>query len=294
MWCSVCSSCSRALVPGYCGSMTTGCIVYVARCRVNMPVGNYGFFRFSFLFSSLFVCVLTLRIPFRLALPTTMTCVILGQHPHHVTTWSPACTQQTTTTTSATSATSTTCTQHYPHLSTIPPSYHCIPVFILVCVCSSVFLLYICELRSSASARTEPRPIASLLTFRVVRHFGLQQCQRQDVRTRGVHAGAGDYRERREEVGVSGQWRILAMLIGSLSCRHFLVPLAVAQRPRWRRKGTKLHIYNDHTFVAKHLSGWVRVLCSILRADRPYVNKSHICMLKATQNNRVQTTQIIG
>lgn len=39
--------------------------------------------------------------------------------------------------------------------------------------------------------------------------------------------------------------------------RHFLVPLAVAQRPRWRRKGTKLHIYNDHTFVAKHLSGYV-------------------------------------
>lgn len=39
--------------------------------------------------------------------------------------------------------------------------------------------------------------------------------------------------------------------------RHFLVPLAIAQRPRWRRKGTKLHIYNDHTFVAKHLSGFV-------------------------------------
>lgn len=37
--------------------------------------------------------------------------------------------------------------------------------------------------------------------------------------------------------------------------RHFLVPISVAQRPRWRRKGTKLHVYNDHTFVAKHLSG---------------------------------------
>lgn len=37
--------------------------------------------------------------------------------------------------------------------------------------------------------------------------------------------------------------------------RHFLVPLAIAQKPRWRKKGTKLHIYNDHTFVAKHLSG---------------------------------------
>lgn len=37
--------------------------------------------------------------------------------------------------------------------------------------------------------------------------------------------------------------------------RHFLVPLAIAQKPRWRKKGTKLHIYNDHTFVAKHLPG---------------------------------------
>lgn len=35
--------------------------------------------------------------------------------------------------------------------------------------------------------------------------------------------------------------------------RHYLVPMNIAQKPRWRRKGTKLHIYNDHTFVAKHL-----------------------------------------
>lgn len=39
--------------------------------------------------------------------------------------------------------------------------------------------------------------------------------------------------------------------------KHYLVPLAVAQRSRWRRKGIKLHIYNEHTFIAKHLSGWV-------------------------------------
>lgn len=30
----------------------------------------------------------------------------------------------------------------------------------------------------------------------------------------------------------------------------------IAQKPRWRRKGTKLHIYNDHTFIAKHLPRW--------------------------------------
>ncbi|XP_026477401.1 uncharacterized protein LOC113383347 isoform X1 [Ctenocephalides felis] len=49
--------------------------------------------------------------------------------------------------------------------------------------------------------------------------------------------------------------------------RHFLVPVAVAQRPRWRRKGTKLHIYNDHTFVAKHLSGGQ--LCTICQRSIP-------------------------
>lgn len=36
--------------------------------------------------------------------------------------------------------------------------------------------------------------------------------------------------------------------------RHYLVPMNVAQKPRWRRKGTKMHIYNDHTFIAKHLT----------------------------------------
>ncbi|XP_055853879.1 uncharacterized protein LOC129917777 isoform X13 [Episyrphus balteatus] len=50
--------------------------------------------------------------------------------------------------------------------------------------------------------------------------------------------------------------------------RHFIVPLAIAQRPKWRRKGTKLHIYNDHTFVAKHLSG-SRLVCAICTKSIP-------------------------
>ena len=37
--------------------------------------------------------------------------------------------------------------------------------------------------------------------------------------------------------------------------RHYLVPLSIAQKGKWKKKGTKLHIYNDHTFVAKHLPG---------------------------------------
>ncbi|XP_055317771.1 uncharacterized protein LOC129576560 isoform X7 [Sitodiplosis mosellana] len=49
--------------------------------------------------------------------------------------------------------------------------------------------------------------------------------------------------------------------------RHFLVPLSIAQRPRWRRKGTKLHIYNDHTFLAKHLSGGL--LCDVCNRSIP-------------------------
>lgn len=43
------------------------------------------------------------------------------------------------------------------------------------------------------------------------------------------------------------------LIIFYYSPRHYLVPMNIAQKPRWRRKGTKLHIYNDHTFVAKHL-----------------------------------------
>ncbi|XP_055593090.1 uncharacterized protein LOC129744537 [Uranotaenia lowii] len=44
--------------------------------------------------------------------------------------------------------------------------------------------------------------------------------------------------------------------------RHYLVPLEVAVRQKtWKRKGIKLHVYNDHTFIAKHISGGV--LCHV-------------------------------
>lgn len=36
--------------------------------------------------------------------------------------------------------------------------------------------------------------------------------------------------------------------------RHYLVPFTQAKKSKWKRAGVKLHIYNDHTFVAKHLS----------------------------------------
>ncbi|XP_018306143.1 uncharacterized protein [Mycetomoellerius zeteki] len=37
--------------------------------------------------------------------------------------------------------------------------------------------------------------------------------------------------------------------------KHYLVPLSLAQKSKWRKKGTKLHIFNDHTFIAKHMAG---------------------------------------
>lgn len=37
--------------------------------------------------------------------------------------------------------------------------------------------------------------------------------------------------------------------------KHYLVPLSLAQKSKWKKKGTKLHIFNDHTFIAKHMTG---------------------------------------
>ncbi|KAK4316805.1 hypothetical protein Pmani_012062 [Petrolisthes manimaculis] len=36
--------------------------------------------------------------------------------------------------------------------------------------------------------------------------------------------------------------------------KHYLIPLSLQQKSKWRKKGTKLHIYGEHTFVAKHMS----------------------------------------
>nr|XP_045620378.1 uncharacterized protein LOC123771715 [Procambarus clarkii] len=36
--------------------------------------------------------------------------------------------------------------------------------------------------------------------------------------------------------------------------KHYLIPLALQQKSKWRKKGLKLHIFGEHTFVAKHMS----------------------------------------
>ena len=34
---------------------------------------------------------------------------------------------------------------------------------------------------------------------------------------------------------------------------HYLIPIQVAKRGRFKKKGTKLHVYMDHIFVAQHM-----------------------------------------
>jgi hypothetical protein len=77
--------------------------------------------------------------------------------------------------------------------------------------------------------------------------------------------------------------------------RHYLVPISIAQKPRWRRKGTKLHIYNDHTFVAKHLSGGM--ICEICHRTFPrrpgkQGYECRDCLLKCHKQCHVRTPQL--
>ncbi|KAG8236703.1 hypothetical protein J437_LFUL017158 [Ladona fulva] len=59
-----------------------------------------------------------------------------------------------------------------------------------------------------------------------------------------------------EASGVSGaSTRTYYKFFYLLIFRHYLVPITMAQKSKWRKKGVKLHIFNDHTFVAKHLAG---------------------------------------
>ncbi|KAK0173962.1 hypothetical protein PV328_007093 [Microctonus aethiopoides] len=51
--------------------------------------------------------------------------------------------------------------------------------------------------------------------------------------------------------------------------KYYLVPMSLAQKSKWRKKGTKLHIFNDHTFIAKHMtSGTVCEVCKKTLARR--------------------------
>ncbi|XP_050680341.1 uncharacterized protein LOC126976161 isoform X2 [Leptidea sinapis] len=75
--------------------------------------------------------------------------------------------------------------------------------------------------------------------------------------------------------------------------KHYLVPLTVAQRTRWRRKGVKLHIYNEHTFIAKHISGGtVCEVCNktIARRIGKQGYECRDCLLKCHKHCHVKVT----
>ncbi|CAB3232657.1 unnamed protein product [Arctia plantaginis] len=75
--------------------------------------------------------------------------------------------------------------------------------------------------------------------------------------------------------------------------KHYLVPLTIAQRSRWRRKGIKLHIYNEHTFIAKHLSGGtVCAVCekTIARRLGKQGYECRDCLLKCHKHCHVRVT----
>ncbi|XP_055621668.1 uncharacterized protein LOC129765401 isoform X2 [Toxorhynchites rutilus septentrionalis] len=77
--------------------------------------------------------------------------------------------------------------------------------------------------------------------------------------------------------------------------RHYLVPIEVALRQKaWKRKGTKLHVYNDHTFIAKHIKGGV--LCHVCNrgiARRPGKQgyECRDCLIQCHKPCHVRTPQ---
>lgn len=77
--------------------------------------------------------------------------------------------------------------------------------------------------------------------------------------------------------------------------RHYLVPIEVAVRQKsWKRKGTKLHVYNDHTFTAKHIKGGI--LChvchrSILRRPGKQGYECRDCLIQCHKPCHVRAPQ---
>ncbi|KAF5296175.1 hypothetical protein FQA39_LY12629 [Lamprigera yunnana] len=85
--------------------------------------------------------------------------------------------------------------------------------------------------------------------------------------------------------------------------KHYLVPLSLAQKSKWRKKGTKLHVFNDHTFIAKHLSGGtICQVCSksVARRIGKQGYECRDCLLKCHKhchvkvNNNCPTSTILN
>ncbi|XP_022904296.2 uncharacterized protein [Onthophagus taurus] len=73
--------------------------------------------------------------------------------------------------------------------------------------------------------------------------------------------------------------------------KHYLVPLSLAQKSKWKKKGTKLHIFNDHTFIAKHITGGTvcQVCCkTIARRIGKQGYECRDCLLKCHKQCHVK------
>ena len=74
--------------------------------------------------------------------------------------------------------------------------------------------------------------------------------------------------------------------------KYYLVPLSLAQKNKWKKKGTKLHIFNEHIFVAKHLAGGTT--CEVCHRTLPrrlgkQGYECRDCQLKCHKRCHVQT-----
>lgn len=48
---------------------------------------------------------------------------------------------------------------------------------------------------------------------------------------------------------------------------HYLIPIQAARRGKFKKKGTKLHIYMDHIFVARHIK--LGTMCQVCHSSIP-------------------------
>ncbi|XP_050736734.1 uncharacterized protein LOC127008574 isoform X2 [Eriocheir sinensis] len=59
--------------------------------------------------------------------------------------------------------------------------------------------------------------------------------------------------------------------------KHYLIPLSLQQKSKWRKKGLKLHIFGEHTFVAKHMSSSTQCEVCQKNLGRRFGKQGYIC-----------------
>ncbi|KAG0716012.1 Serine/threonine-protein kinase D2 [Chionoecetes opilio] len=59
--------------------------------------------------------------------------------------------------------------------------------------------------------------------------------------------------------------------------KHYLIPLSLQQKSKWRKKGLKLHIFGEHTFIAKHMSS--TTVCEVCQKNlgRKFGKQGYVC-----------------